>query len=244
MNDEHVLTHTAFLEKAPLLKHNLCKETSELYNIIKDGDINRIPEAKRLLFFRTCSSLSENPTRSQQYLFIANISVISCFAMEGGMAEKDALNLCTYYIQQTDHCTTIEEIHELYEKALETFITHVHELQNSPVYSKPIVSAIDYIYDHLHYNITVEQLAKHVGLSASYFSFLFKKEVGETIASYIRKMKIKAAKNMLLNTNFSSHEISSYLAFSSQSHFIRIFKQEVGITPKEFRDTYYTSKTE
>ena len=44
---------------------------------------------------------------------------------------------------------------------------------------------------------------------------------------------------MLRYSNFSYGEIAAYLAFSSQSHFIRVFKAHTGYTPKEYRDRFY-----
>jgi AraC-like DNA-binding protein len=52
--------------------------------------------------------------------------------------------------------------------------------------------------------------------------------------------KIEAAANMLLFSDYSSLEISNYLNFSSQSYFIKQFKKQMGVTPKEYRRRFYT----
>lgn len=56
---------------------------------------------------------------------------------------------------------------------------------------------------------------------------------------YILLRKLEAARNMLKYSEYSYVEISAILAFSSQSHFCRIFKKETGYTPKEYRDRFF-----
>ena len=160
-------------------------------------------------------------------------------AVEGGLSPKDSYALCNHYIQTMDSCQKIEDIFTLYEQAAEEFTRKVHETCTSLPYSKPILQSMDYIYDNLHRNITVNDVAAHVKLSPSYFSALFKKECGESVAAYIRRLRVEVAKNMLAHSDYTYLEISNYLSFSSQSHFISIFKKQVGITPKEYRKSSY-----
>jgi Transcriptional regulator containing an amidase domain and an AraC-type DNA-binding HTH domain len=64
---------------------------------------------------------------------------------------------------------------------------------------------------------------------------LFKKEKGITISDYIRNTKIEASKVLLQYYDLSVTEIAEYLAFSSPSHFIKIFKNNTGFTPEIYR---------
>ena len=52
--------------------------------------------------------------------------------------------------------------------------------------------------------------------------------------------KIEAAANMLQFSDYTSLEISNYLSFSSQSYFIKQFKKYIGITPKEYKNKFYS----
>lgn len=100
----------------------------------------------------------------------------------------------------------------------------------------------DYVYNNLHNRISLEELAQHVGLSAPYLSKLFHKEVGVTVTQYIMRKRIEAAENMLKFSELSSIEISDYLCFSSESHFIHVFKKHIKITPKEYRERFFRSR--
>ena len=102
---------------------------------------------------------------------------------------------------------------------------------------------MDYIYYHLHEKITLQTLAEAVGLTPNYLASLFKKEKGVTVQQYIRSRRIEAAKNMLLYSDYSATEISAFLAFSSASHFIRIFREETGMTPKQYQQKNFRRHT-
>ena len=87
----------------------------------------------------------------------------------------------------------------------------------------------------------VQVLSEYTGLSASYLSRLFKKELGISISDYILEKKIEKSENLLKYSDYSLVDIANYLAFSSQSHFIQTFKKAVGITPNKYRNQYYHS---
>ena len=99
-----------------------------------------------------------------------------------------------------------------------------------------LVDAIDYIYDHLHQPLKMEQLAEVEGLHPSYFSKLFAAEVGTTVKAYIINVKITTAQNMLRQSEHTISDIAYSLGFSSQSAFTATFKNVTGETPAAFRN--------
>jgi AraC-like DNA-binding protein len=103
-----------------------------------------------------------------------------------------------------------------------------------------IKRSIDYILDNLQRQITVSELAAREGLSTGYFSRLFVEEIGINVNQFINDSKIKAAQNMLRYSDFSILDISISLGFSSQSAFSSVFKKMTGMTPKIYRDRFYT----
>ena len=62
----------------------------------------------------------------------------------------------------------------------------------------------------------------HVGLSAEYFTKLFKKETGQSIKEYITLMKVEAAKNMLAHSNISVGMVALELGYSNFPHFSQV----------------------
>lgn len=83
---------------------------------------------------------------------------------------------------------------------------------------------------------SVRYFADKVFLSAGYFGDLIKRETGRTAQDYIQSKIIDMSKNELLSTQRSVSEIAYLLGFQYPQHFTRLFKREVGCTPREFRE--------
>ncbi|MBQ7542232.1 MAG: helix-turn-helix transcriptional regulator [Clostridia bacterium] len=92
-----------------------------------------------------------------------------------------------------------------------------------------------YIEKHLTERITVRQIAHALGRNASYLNTCYRAQTGESITGYIRRRKIGAARRQLRETAQSPAEICAALGYFDQSHFIRAFKAETGMTPGAYR---------
>lgn len=98
-----------------------------------------------------------------------------------------------------------------------------------------IKRTMEYIENHLHEDLNIEQLSKISNYSAAYFARLFHKVTGVTPAQYILNRRINEAKKILSNSDESIYVISDKLGFCSASHFIKNFKKAEGLTPAEYR---------
>ena len=82
-------------------------------------------------------------------------------------------------------------------------------------------------------NLTVNSVAKYSNLSSDYLSRIFKEEMGVNLSAYITHQKLEMSQTLLFE-GYDSDNICYLLGFSSQSHYISLFKKEYGITPGEF----------
>lgn len=94
---------------------------------------------------------------------------------------------------------------------------------------------IDYINEHCQTTLSLEELAELVHFSPSYLSKIFHQTMGITLKSYITLKRIENAQYLLVSSDLSIQEISSNCGFSNTSHFNRVFKQQTGMSPLEFR---------
>ncbi len=186
--------------------------------------------------------LSEDKLRNLKYHLIITVAFITRYCIEGGMEMETAYNLSDIYVQSIDVCSTQEEINRLHLEVVEEYAKRMHMIQKTNHYPKTIMICLDYIFDNLHTKITLEQLAAEVNLSSAYLSKLFHKEVGVKVSAYITKKRIEVAENMLKYSDYSSIEISNYLCFSSESHFIQVFKKYTGYTPKNYREKFFRTR--
>ena len=93
----------------------------------------------------------------------------------------------------------------------------------------------DYINDNLDQNLSLAQMSQLVQMSPHYFATLFKESMGIAPHQYITKCRIEKAKSLLAARELSVTQVSYLVGFKSQSHFTKVFRKYVGVTPKEFR---------
>jgi AraC family transcriptional regulator, transcriptional activator of pobA len=84
---------------------------------------------------------------------------------------------------------------------------------------------------------SVAYCASELNLSANYFGDLVKKETGKTAQEYIQSKLIDVAKEKIFDHNKSVNEIAYELGFKYPQHFTRLFKQKVGQSPNEYRNS-------
>ena len=93
----------------------------------------------------------------------------------------------------------------------------------------------EFIEEHLGDNLTLVSLADVAGVSASYFSHLFRNSFGVAPHQYLLKRRLDHARDLLQNNRQSIAEIASVTGFSDQSHLTRHFKRRFGVTPQQCR---------
>lgn len=108
--------------------------------------------------------------------------------------------------------------------------------------SRRILTVKNYIADHFAEQITLDELAKMVGMSPTAFSRFFKLRTHRTITEYITDIKLGHAARALVDTTQNISEICYSSGFNNLSNFNRIFKAKKGMTPKDFRAVYKKNK--
>lgn len=119
--------------------------------------------------------------------------------------------------------------------AMRYMMKKVREMSTGQAPSNDIEKAKSFIVDNISDAITVKDVADHVGLSAEYFTKLFKKETGQNIKEFITLMKVEAAKDMLEHSNLSVGMVALELGYSNFSHFSQVFRKYENVTPSEYR---------
>ena len=210
------------------------------YKLMQAGDDKAAEESHIMMLqgFKN-SKLADDPVTNMKYLFICNTTLMTRFAIEGGLDSETAYNTSDLYIYNMNNCSSVEEVLDLHYEMVEYFTKCMQSLKKDNIISKHVSLCMDYIDQHLHEKILLEQLADYTKLNPSYLSALFKKETNLSVSAYILKRRLEVAENMLKNTDYSCSEISSFLAFNSQSHFTEAFRRKNGITPKQFRNREY-----
>ena len=117
--------------------------------------------------------------------------------------------------------------------------TTLDELQagNEALGSRTVLAVKKIIETEYRHELSLHQIAEKVFLTASYLSKLFKHETGGTITEYMTMVRINKAKELLKNNrNLKTYEVGEFVGYTDSSYFNKLFKKEVGVTPKEYRD--------
>jgi len=98
-----------------------------------------------------------------------------------------------------------------------------------------IESITEYIDEHSAEPLCVEALARHCGMSYSYFAKNFRQMYGRSCKEYIEFVRVSKAEDLLLFTDFDLTYISMETGFSDCSHLIKVFRKWKGTTPKQYK---------
>lgn len=132
---------------------------------------------------------------------------------------------------------SVEESKHFARGLLQEMISFRHLSQGVP-YGKEIRQAKEYI--DLHYDeqdLSLHTVAKQVGFSPSHFSSIFSQETGRTFIEYLTKRRIEAAKRLLTDTSSKLHEISAAIGYGDPHYFSYVFKKNIGMSPKDYRNS-------
>jgi AraC-like DNA-binding protein/ligand-binding sensor protein len=98
-----------------------------------------------------------------------------------------------------------------------------------------IVRAKEYIAAHQAEDLNLAQVAKAVNTSTFYFCKIFRRMTGLNFTDYVSRVRVEKAKNLLLNRNLRVSEIAYEVGFQSLTHFNRVFKRILGVSPTKYR---------
>lgn len=116
--------------------------------------------------------------------------------------------------------------------------------QNSNIYTnetdlteleQKIYSVAGYIHAHYPEDLSLDFLAKHFSISASYLSHIFKQVTGFSVTDYIQMTRIRNVQALLINTNIPITEVAEPCGFNCFSQFNRVFRKHIGMSPSKYR---------
>ncbi|ATX75958.1 MAG: arabinose operon transcriptional regulator AraC [Reinekea forsetii] len=101
-----------------------------------------------------------------------------------------------------------------------------------------ILRVCQFINENLSKELSVEELSRVACMSNSRFSHLFKKQLGVSVRQWIEDQRISLARQLLITTDLAVNQISGYLGYQDALYFSRVFKKNLGVSPRDFRQTH------
>ena len=99
---------------------------------------------------------------------------------------------------------------------------------------------MNYVYKYIDTNINIDELCLELNVSKFHLHRIFKDEFGKNIYESIKSIRLQKASNLLITNKYSTiTDISKMTGYSSQTSFLRAFKQRFNMTPKEWKNGGY-----
>lgn len=96
--------------------------------------------------------------------------------------------------------------------------------------------AVDYVRDHYaDADLTVDGVCGYLGVSAAYFSTVFKRETGKTFINYLTDYRMERALELLMEGNEKTYVIAREVGYSDPNYFSYVFKKQFGMSPSKYK---------
>lgn len=213
------------------------QEERRILAAVKEGDVE---EAVRLSkeMDANIGRLGEKEIDHWRNLSIVAVTLCARAAIEGGLSPSAAYRLSGFYINRITACKDVTQILLYRNHAVEELTRKVREQKQKSHISSYTERCKDYVYGHYREKIYLDSIADNLGISSSYLSRLFKKEMGVNLQDFINDVRVEKAANLLVYSEEPLPRIAEYVNFPSQSYFGKIFKEKMGMTPRQYRELY------
>lgn len=233
------------------------------FNLVLKGQINGKIGGKKVcvkaddIFFVNSNELHETDAGSEDIMAITVL-------LSKSLLTEYFKNLDDYYFDFSKNqivkneikdlilkCASIfEEKHEFYELELSIVLRQLclvlvkkcrkkRETKNLNKFQiknmTNIKKALAFMEENYEVPFALDDIAKEVGMSPTYFSRFFKKTTGETFCSCLNRIRLFNAHNDLVNSDLSITEIALNNGFANVKSFIEMFKREFGLTPLKYK---------
>lgn len=146
------------------------------------------------------------------------------------LSNPSEIKLLESFTQDVDVTSIIDSFFE----RLQYILTHKEE-ENSDI----ITQVERYLEEHFRDLIRLDDLADHFYLTGPYLSKLFRQKKGQTIAQFVRDLRMLECKRLLTETNLPIKDIALEIGYTQLSHFYQNFKNYYGISPSDYRNEHH-----
>lgn len=206
----------------------------EFLHKLRNGDPSAIDELSHAKYYPAPAYGKENILRSYKNRLIATVTLVARTAIDVGMDETESLSISYYYMHEIEQKDRIEDLLHLEKIMVHDYLSKIQK-QEKEGHSPLMQACLEKVQANLHKPITIEKMAKELGVRSEHLSSLFKREVGLSLQQYIHRQKMKEVKKALLKQNGSILSVAEQFGYKSASHFSRIFKKYEGTSPSEYR---------
>lgn len=217
-------------ERSFLIENDITKK-------VMNGDVQGLIDGATKIPSVSSGNLAPHLLRHQKNFFIRLETIVARAALKAGLDVDEVFCIEEMYIRKCESLNHVDRIKNLQYHMIVDYADRVNKHnQYNKNNSKFVNKIIKYIRNHISESVKTSDIAEYLGKSRGGLTTEFKKQTGMNLSDFIMLKKIQEAEELLYSTDKSIVSISSYLGFSSQSHFCNAFKKIKDITPTEYRN--------
>jgi YesN/AraC family two-component response regulator len=164
--------------------------------------------------------------------------LLSRAAIEGGADQSRIFLLNENCLNELEQLSATEQLRERVENwlvlVLHRFMGYLFEFQEA-AHRDALFKAISYIRENCEKKLTLDEVAAHVYISASYLSRIMREETGRSFPDHLNQIRIERACEYLAQPQYTIVQVSELVGYSDQSYFTKVFKAVKGISPRAYR---------
>jgi AraC-like DNA-binding protein/ligand-binding sensor protein len=206
----------------------------QLMDSLRRGDNEGVRRALDELLARFFFSAPDN-FKFLQYRALELAILFSRTAVAAGNAGETLPEINNRYLERIQDAQSSEELIDMLYQMAEAMTGQISPFRGVR-HALSLRRAECFIRENYTRKVRLKEVADVSGLSAPYFSTVFKEEMGENLSDYLNRLRVDRAAKLLLDTDLSLSEIAGSCGFEDQSWFSKIFKSYTGSSPGKYRD--------
>jgi AraC-like DNA-binding protein/ligand-binding sensor protein len=187
------------------------------------------------------SNMSSGDFEFFQFRAIELVVFLSRASIPGGNPGDDTvLEANNRYLKRIAESANLEDLTERLRVIIDRMAGKIFSFQGIR-HASALRKAEGFIRENYTRKLSLEEIAGVSGLSAPYFSTIFREEMGENLSTYLNRLRVEKAAGMLTESKIPLTKIAEACGFEDQSWFSKIFKNYMGVSPGRYREQGGTS---
>ena len=218
-----------------------CMETMPLkYPAELEGQVRRAVTAKRgeeikKCYYRLYDLLRRKPYRPadmKECLIRFDMAVLNTFKMQREIESEVDVQRC---MQEIASAMSWMEIRNATDRFFQVLNFDAFEEKSDEGLSPLVRKAVQLVRKYYDQGITLDEIAERLFVSEEYLSTQFKKETGAGFKETVRKYRMDRIKGLLIGTRLKLNQIAELTGYADAKYMSRVFKEETGMLPTEYR---------
>lgn len=217
------------------------KSEADFIRAVSQGQFLKAEKFIAPYSFSNLEARTAEPLRNDKNYTIVLNTLLRKAAELGSVHPFHIDNLSAKFARKIEMMTSTKEIEQLQREMVHKYCLLVknHSMKGYSLLIRKVLTQID---TDLTADLSLKALADTLNVNSSYLSTLFKKETGSTLTEYVNRKRIEHALLLLNSTNLQVQTVAQHCGISDVNYFTKLFKKQIGKTPKEYRQTILTHK--